>query len=151
MHQFVHPKFFALLIYVLVWSVSCQTLSAATVSRFLAFADNDRVYVRWTSDNETGLIRYELYRRTDTQPQPQLITTVSPLGNAQNYEFIDMLPNNRLGGDGNPSGTARLTANRYVYTLRMISSSGSTEMEATAQFQTSSVRRTWGSIKALFR
>lgn len=119
------------------------------VSGFIAIPDNDRVYVRWTSQNEAGLMRYELYRREE-QNAPILLTTLTPQGNNRNYEFIDVSVSGRsLGGSNEP--LQPLALQRLTYTLKLVTASGTVELHTQVAFQTSTTRRTWGSIKALFR
>ncbi|MGQ9806282.1 MAG: hypothetical protein ACUVRP_09420 [Chlorobiales bacterium] len=143
----VHRKkaLFALL---LIW-IPALLLASNIVSNFIAIPDNDRVYVRWTSQNEATLIRYELYRQQD-QSAPTFLTAVSPQGNNRNYEFIDMsVEMNRNSNPNNPA--IPLSLQRLTYTLKMVTASGTTELQTQVAFQTSTTRRTWGSIKALFR
>ncbi len=141
----------ALTIFALLISfVPVLLVAASIVSSFVAIPDSDRVYVRWTSQNEATLIRYELYRQTDNNA-PTLLATLSPQGNNRNYEFIDM----SVGGfnrNSNPNDPpVPLSLQRLTYTLKIVTASGTAELQTQVAFQTSTTRRTWGSIKALFR
>lgn len=124
--------------------------ATSIVSGFVAIPDNDRVYVRWTSQNEAGLIRYELYCQQDANT-PVLLTTILPQGNNHNYEFIDMSVSGRNRNVPTNEPNAPLTMQRLTYTLKLVTASGTTELQTQINFQTSTTRRTWGSIKALFR
>jgi hypothetical protein len=143
-----HRKKTVLALFILLFPVIA--LATSIVSNFIAIPDNDRVYVRWTSQNESTLIRYELYRQQDQNP-PTLLTSLAPQGNNRNYEFIDMTVGgtNRNGNSNEPP--VPLTLQRITYTLKLITASGTTELQTQVNFQTSTTRRTWGSIKALFR
>ncbi|MFQ3597757.1 MAG: hypothetical protein SNJ55_07760 [Chloroherpetonaceae bacterium] len=143
----VHRKKAILVLLLVV--IPVLLLAASIVSGFVAIPDSDRVYVRWTSQNETGLIRYELYRQQD-QTAPILLTTLFPQGNHRNYEFVDLSVSGRnVGGSNEPPQP--LTLQRLTYTLKLVTASGTTELQTQVAFQTSTTRRTWGSIKALFR
>lgn len=134
----------------LIAFIPALLVAASVVSGFIAIPDNDRVYVRWTSQNEASLIRYELYRQAENNA-PTLLATISPQGSNRNYEFIDM----SVGGfnrNANPNEPpAPLSLQRLTYTLKIVTASGTTELQTQVAFQTSTTRRTWGSIKALFR
>lgn len=140
----------AITIALLISTVPLVLVASTIVSNFIAIPDNDRVYVRWTSQNESGLIRYELYCQRDNNP-PTLLTTLAPQGNNRNYEFVDMSVGG-LNRNANPNEPPMpMLFQRLTYTLKMITASGTLEVQTQVNFQTSTTRRTWGSIKALFR
>lgn len=125
-------------------------LASNIVASFVAIPDNDRVYVRWTSQNEAALIRYELHRQIDGNA-PAFLAAISPQGNNRNYEYVDMSVggfNRNLNPNEPPTP---LASQRLTYILKMITASGAIEVRTQVAFQTSATRRTWGSIKALFR
>jgi hypothetical protein len=140
----------AITIALLIASFPILLVASTIVSNFIAIPDNDRIYVRWTSQNESGLIRYELYCQRDNNP-PTLLTTLAPQGNNRNYEFVDMSVGgfNRTANPNEPP--VPLSLQRLTYTLKLITASGTLEVQTQVNFQTSTTRRTWGSIKALFR
>ena len=140
----------AITIALLIASLPLVLVASTIVSNFIAIPDNDRIYVRWTSQNESGLIRYELYCQRDNNP-PTLLTTLAPQGNNRNYEFVDMSVGG-LNRNANPNEPPMpMLFQRLTYTLKMITASGTLEVQTQVNFQTSTTRRTWGSIKALFR
>jgi hypothetical protein len=140
----------AITIALLIASLPLVLVASTIVSNFIAIPDNDRIYVRWTSQNESGLIRYELYCQRDNNP-PTLLTTLAPQGNNRNYEFVDMSVGG-LNRNANPNEPPMpMLFQRLTYTLKMITASGTLELQTQVNFQTSTTRRTWGSIKALFR
>jgi hypothetical protein len=140
----------AITIALLIASFPILLVASTIVSNFIAIPDNDRIYVRWTSQNESGLIRYELYCQRDNNP-PTLLTTLAPQGNNRNYEFVDMSVGG-LNRNANPNEPpAPMLFQRLTYTLKLITASGTLEVQTQVNFQTSTTRRTWGSIKALFR
>lgn len=138
---------FAVLLFL---ALPAALLATGVVTGFVAIPDNDRVYVRWTSQNESTLIRYELYRQIDGA-SPVFLAAFAPQGNHRNYEYVDMSVgglNRHLNPNEPP---ASLAAQRLTYTLKMLTASGALEVQTHVSFQTSATRRTWGSIKALFR
>lgn len=140
----------AITIALLIASLPLVLVASTIVSNFIAIPDNDRIYVRWTSQNESGLIRYELYCQRDNNP-PTLLTTLAPQGNNRNYEFVDMSVGG-LNRNANPNEPPMpMLFQRLTYTLKLITASGTLEVQTQVNFQTSTTRRTWGSIKALFR
>jgi hypothetical protein len=140
----------AITIALLIASFPILLVASTIVSNFIAIPDNDRIYVRWTSQNESGLIRYELYCQRDNNP-PTLLTTLAPQGNNRNYEFVDMSVGG-LNRNANPNEPPMpMLFQRLTYTLKLITASGTLEVQTQVNFQTSTTRRTWGSIKALFR
>lgn len=138
------------LIFTLLLSFPALLLATSIVTRFVAIPDNDRIYVRWTSQSEAQLIRYELYRQQENA-LPMLLTSLSPNGDNQNYEYVDMNVGARSKDGGSPANSLPLSQQRYTYILKMITTSGTLEMQASVSYQTSTTRKTWGSIKALFR
>lgn len=135
----------------LVFTSGSLLLAGATVTRFVAIPSSDRIYVRWSSGAESQMIRYELYRSGGAEGQ-QLLYTAQPKGSEQAYEYTDMDVTLLRGSGGSSGGTTSSpAASQYTYTLKIIAADGTTEVVATTQFQTSTTRRTWGSIKALFR
>ncbi len=140
----------AITIALLISSLPLLLVASTIVSNFIAIPDNDRVYVRWTSQNESGLIRYEIYCQRDNNP-PTLLTTLAPQGNNRTYEFVDMSVGG-LNRNANPNEPPMpMLFQRLTYTLKLITASGTLEVQTQVNFQTSTTRRTWGSIKALFR
>jgi hypothetical protein len=127
-------------------------VASTSITRYTAVPSNDRIYVRWTASTESQLVRYELHRRTDTE-NFTLLTTITPTGSGSSYEFTDMnvariAPNL---ASSNPTATAQAQPTRYTYMLKVIGSDRTDELQTSLTYQTSNTRRTWGSIKALFR
>jgi hypothetical protein len=149
-----YASLFSLLTFILVLFFRVGDLHADNlVSGFIGVPDNDRIYIRWNSGDESQaqLIRYELYRRTETSA-PVMVTTVTPRGSNQNYEYVDMSALSRSVDNGQSgTATASRVTSRYFYTLKIITQSGQREIEISVTLNTSGFRRTWGSLKAFFR
>ncbi len=126
--------------------------ASTSITRYTAIPSNDRIYVRWTASVESQLLRYELYRRADNE-NFTLLTTIQPTGSGSSYEFTDMnvvriMPNL---ASSTRSASAQANPTRYTYLLKIIGTDRTDEMQTSLTYQTSNTRRTWGSIKALFR
>ncbi len=133
--------------------VATTLLYASTsITRFTAIPSNDRIYVRWTASVESQLLRYELYRRADNE-NFTLLTTIQPTGSGSSYEFTDVnVARIALNlASSSPSVSAQANPTRYTYLLKIIGADRTDEMQTSLTYQTSNTRRTWGSIKALFR
>jgi len=103
------------------------------------------VVVRWQTDDETGVQKFEIWRaqvlsggtvgeftKLDPPSQPNL--------KPSSYEFVD--------------GTVfKTTANLFIYKVRVVFQNGSFSDSDVVRVSamTSAARRTWGSIKAMFR
>jgi len=106
-----------------------------------ATSDGYNITIRWTSDNETGVVKYILERRSGTSGNFMPIVELQPRGNNSSYQFVD-------------ENAFRMVASLYQYRLRVDFSGGSAPMyfgPIAVVHKTSDVRATWGSIKAMFR
>jgi hypothetical protein len=126
-------------------------LTGASISQFIAIPASDKVYVRWLSENEEAVVRYELFRRNAESVSFQPIQTVLPRGSGQLYEVVDMEVAQVFHLVKNEPQVIQ-SQKRIIYQLRISLKNGAIEeREVSISFQTSSIRKTWGSIKALFR
>jgi hypothetical protein len=105
-----------------------------------AESDGSIITVRWMSEDEIGLVSFELERKAGLNGQFFLLTTLSPRGDNSSYEFKD-------------DTALRVVESIYEYRVKAVMSDGSSvySPEVTVIHTVSSVRRTWGSIKAMFR
>jgi len=139
------------LAYLTLLILSGLALANTSISRFVAVPATDRIYVRWSASVESNLVRYEVYRRTDNDPSLTLIATVQPLGSGSSYEVVDMNVARLAPMASTASLPAAFSSTRYTYILRIVGTTRTDEMQTSLVYQTSTTRRTWGSIKALFR
>ncbi len=139
------------LAYLALLILSGLALANTSISRFVAMPAADRIYVRWSASVESNLVRYEVYRRTDNDPSLTLIATVQPLGSGSSYEVVDMNVARLAPMASTAPPPAAFSSTRYTYILRIVGTARTDEMQTSLVYQTSTTRRTWGSIKALFR
>lgn len=106
-----------------------------------AFSNGSDIVLRWTTVDETGVQRFEVVRRYGTVGDFVVIGSVEQLkGNNSAYEYIDKSVFKANGGV-------------YQYKIRVINGTNpapETEIVSVSHLS-SAAKRTWGSIKAMFR
>jgi len=105
-----------------------------------ATSDGVDVTIRWMTEDETGVARFEIERRNGTDGLFSAIGVADAKG-ASLYEFVDH------------SAFLKTTA-VYQYRIRISFRDGRAPFYTqplTVSHTVSGVRRTWGSIKAMFR
>ena len=107
-----------------------------------AYSNGTNIVVRWSSETETDVYGYRIERRAGPEGSPFVQLTgadIAPRGDGSLYEFTD-------------NAAYRVTDNIYVYRVTaVIPGNRSIAYYVTVNHRVSSVRRTWGSIKAMFR
>ncbi len=124
---------------ILLLTTSTVIFAGAEILKFTARSQNGDVIVQWQSSSETNIKHYVVERKTVNGSFIE-IAIVQPLG-SRNYEFVDKTA--FKGSDV-----------LYVYRLKIVDNDGSVSYtwEIAVPHNVSSVtKRTWGSIKALFR
>jgi hypothetical protein len=118
------------------------TLSAIVIKdRPTAQSNGSDVIIRWTTADEAGVQRFEVVRRSGWTGDFIVIGVVEQLkGNNSAYEFLDKSAFKSSGG-------------LYQYKVRIINGENpAPETEVVSVSHVSSAaKRTWGSIKAMFR
>jgi hypothetical protein len=121
-----------------------------TLQRFSAFATGSEVRVEFTSQNETGIRTYHIERAKEGTSNFVKVKEESPKGNFQTYTFLDegpfFKPSDKYSDSKNSEDT-------YTYRIKAVYVDGSTSFSdvANVSHQTSSVNKTWGMIKEMFR
>jgi len=112
---------------------------AQIISDFVAVGDGRGVHLQWTTSNESGVAEFRIQRSFDKR-QFHTIRQIAAFGSPHTYSYTD---------------SDLFKSNMQVYYYRIeIAGAGdrvsySTTQEVSLNF--SSIRRTWGSIKAMFR
>jgi len=107
----------------------------------IGISNGSVIIVRWYSEDESGVNKVELERASGTDGQFILLNDIPLRGNNQAYEYID-------------DSAFRVTEALYRYRLKASFSNGNPPVyygPITIRHDVNSVRRTWGSIKAMFR
>ena len=132
--RFILPIFLALLV--------VATVSAIVIKdRPTAQSNGSDVTIRWNTSDETGVVRFEVLRRSGIAGDFTIVGSVEQLkGNNSSYEFVD-------------KSAFKTTGGLYQYKIRIINGqvpAPETEIVPVAHL-TSAAKSTWGSIKAMFR
>jgi hypothetical protein len=106
-----------------------------------AKSDGSSVTIHWDSDDETGIVGYEIAREVGYGGQyAVLLPMYKAKGSNQPYDFVD-------------ETAFRTTGTFYKYRITGMYASGarSDPYEVGVNHTVNTVRKTWGSIKAMFR
>jgi hypothetical protein len=117
----------------------------ASAGAFLEFfngrSDGDNIILEWRTRSESNLLRYEVQRKAGSTGEFVTLATVQPKGSNSTYSYVDRSAYKDAG-------------NLYVYRLCIVegaSAPASYSNEVSITHSVNSVKRTWGSIKAMFR
>jgi hypothetical protein len=128
-------KIFFLLIFISTAFATVELISPGLV----ASPEGDYVVLKWSTGSEEGLIDFVIERSTPGSPWIE-IETIPPQGNNSNYSYVDKT-----------AYKANDLAFIYKLKIRAKDVKDHYSNEATAYPKLSGVKRTWGSIKAMFR
>jgi hypothetical protein len=107
----------------------------------VAYSNGNDIIVRWSSVDESGVQRFDILRRSGTAGDFSVVATIDQLkGNNSTYEYDD-------------KSVFKETSGVYQYRIRVINGQNpppETEI-VTVSHVSSAMKRTWGSIKAMFR
>lgn len=105
-----------------------------------ALSNGSDIYVRWATEDESVVQKFAIVRRAGTTGDFMEISDVPPKGDFSSYEYVDR-------------SVFRTTGGIFQYRIRVYTGATSfaeTEI-VTVSHVSSTARRTWGSIKAMFR
>ncbi len=113
--------------------------ASATLEFFRGKSENGKVILEWKSKEEIAVKEFIIERKSNIGDFVQ-IGSIPPKGNNSYYSFID-------------ETAFKSSGSIYYYRLKIIDLNGSISYsnEITILHSVSSVKRTWGSIKAMFR
>ncbi len=126
--------------YILIISlITTAALAGTFLEYFQGRSEGEDIRLEWKTREEVNLQHFKVERKT---PQSSFvdITTIAPKGNNSYYTYLDQ--------------SAYKTDNMlFVYRLKIIDTNGqaSYSNEVSVSHSVSGVKRTWGSIKAMFR
>ncbi|MCX7984047.1 MAG: hypothetical protein N3A63_03980 [Bacteroidetes bacterium] len=105
-----------------------------------ARTSGDNIVVQWKSGDESGVKEYQIWRSGGQGAVFIHVASVFPKGNNSQYEFIDR-------------SVFKAEASIYYYKVIVIFTDNSQSHSSicTVSYLSSTARRTWGSIKAMFR
>ena len=107
----------------------------------VAFSNGNDIIVRWSTVDESGVQRFDVLRRSGITGDFSVVGSIDQLkGNNSTYEFDD-------------KSVFKETSGLYQYKIRIINGQNpppETEIVPVSHVS-SAAKRTWGSIKAMFR
>lgn len=131
--RYIRPLFF------LISITSVQTLYAQQflINFFNAQPKGADVLIEWEVQTDAGVAEYQVFRRFDNEPTLTHITTVKPSG-SRKYVYLD-------------DDIFKTTSRVIHYELQVVTPDKIYKSFAVISHNPTSVQRTWGSIKSLFR
>ncbi len=105
-----------------------------------ARSDGNNVIIQWGTADESNTKEFVVERRAGTVGEFVMLTTVASKGSNSFYEYIDQ-------------SAFKTTGTIYQYRIKIVAKTGEVEYSKiiTVSHNVSSVKRTWGSLKAMFR
>jgi hypothetical protein len=131
--KYLTVKIFLILIFVSV------AFAGAYLDYFQAKSEGDNVQVEWKTGDETNVNHYSVQRKTPQTSYVE-IAIVQPKGSNSIYSFIDQ-------------SIYKTNDIIFIYQLKIIDNNMQTSFssEVSVSPNISGIKRTWGSIKAMFR
>ena len=116
-----------------------QTLHAQglTLNYFTATPDGSDMILRWELPDEAGITEFKVFRKIGEESDFQHITTV-PANGSRAYEYLDYT-------------LFRGEPRTVNYRLQIMKGGMAYSFYVSVMHNPTSVQRTWGSIKAMFR
>lgn len=119
--------------------ITTAVLAGTFLEYFQGRSEGEDIRLEWKTREEVNLQHFKIERKT---PQSSFvdITTIQPKGSNSYYTYLDQ--------------SAYKTDNMlFIYRLKIIDTNGqaSYSNEVSVSHSVSGVKRTWGSIKAMFR
>jgi len=127
--------------FLLVFVGNSLLFGGAFIQEFLARSEDGNVILEWWTGQESNVKSFIVERKSGTSPFFQEIgESVAPKGSNSYYQFID-------------ESAFKSTDSFYVYRIKILDEDGNVghSREVGVSHTVSSVKRTWGSIKAMFR
>lgn len=125
---------------ILIFTLFIATVFAgAYLQSFRGFNQGEDIKIEWETGEETNLSHFVIERKTPESNYVN-VTTVQPKGSNSYYSYIDesiFKPNDFV----------------FIYRLKIVENNGqySHSSSIAVSLNPSSVKKTWGSIKAMFR
>ena len=123
----------------LVLSIVGTSLAGAFMEYFHARSEGENVKLEWKTGEESNLKNFIIERKTQQSAYVEL-STISPKGDNSFYTYVD-------------ESVYKSSDYVFTYRLRIVDADQkiSYSSEVSVSPSISGVKRTWGSIKAMFR
>lgn len=130
-------RYFLIFTFILVGMYSFACAQGVTLTQFSAMPVNEDVTLTWGLQSEAGVSEYRLYRKAASELEYKYVATVYANGAAE-YTYTDR-------------NVFKTTGTTITYQLRVIRNGSPSYFHTSFTHSTSSITRTWGSIKGMFR
>ncbi len=119
--------------------LAATVFAGALVNIFTVSNQGDNIEITWSTGQETNLKDFVIQRKT-YQSNYTDIATIQPKGSNSSYSYIDR-------------AAYKTNDVLYIYRLKIEDNDGSVSYldQQSISHSISAVKRTWGSIKAMFR
>ena len=119
--------------------LTATVFAGAFVTIFTVSNQGDNIEITWSTGQETNLKDFIIQRKT-YQSNYTDIATIQPKGSNSSYSYIDR-------------AAYKTNDVLYIYRLKIEDNDGSVSYleQQSISHSISAVKRTWGSIKAMFR
>jgi len=130
---------FRILLPIIILVTAITIYAGAFLEYFHGRSEGEDVRLEWKTGEEVNLQNFIIERKT---PQSSFveIATIEPKGSNSYYTYLDQ-------------SAYKTNDMIFVYRLKIVDENGQTSYsnEVTVSHSVSGVKRTWGSIKAMFR
>lgn len=125
-------------LFILFFSLQTYLIADAEILEFQAEPSSNKITLNWRTGVEKNITSFYI-ERSSNNIDFMKVGEVNPTGNNSRYEFVD-------------ESISRVRS-IYYYRLRVVNNNGSSQFSESLPVipNVSSIKRTWGSIKALFR
>lgn len=118
----------------------CTTVFGFVVMRNFSVTDiGSEIRLDWEVVSENGIQEFQIWRKSTSNPNYIKIHTLTPNGNKV-YSYSDV----NIFRVSQTQGT-------YTYMLRIMETGHSTDFTQDVAHNPTSIQRTWGSIKSMFK
>jgi len=140
-------KRIAFVIFFVLTAIALVFASDSVIKSFSAESGGDYVTIKWSTDNEANVKQFEVERSAADNNFKKIHQKIS-VGKSNNYSFID--EEAFMKQDNNPELQSQKV---YSYRIKIVYKDNSHTYtdEAYVAHAPSSIRRTWGMIKEMFR
>ena len=125
-------------LFMLFFSLQTYLIADAEILEFQAEPSSNKITLNWRTGVEKNITSFYIERSSNNNDFMK-VGEVDPTGTNSRYEFVD-------------ESISRVRS-IYYYRLRVVNNNGSSQFSESLPVipNVSSIKRTWGSIKALFR
>lgn len=140
-------RFFCSFAMLFASSVILALAATFSIDSFSARSDGKNITIEFRTGKEADIAKFEIERSISTlSPDYKSISTLEARNMPNVYKFVDENAYMR-------SGSTSTAGNIYLYRIKITGNDGSIQYSApvSVTHNVSSVRRTWGMIKDMFR